>query len=233
MGDLGVNADSRFSTADIVASGARWARFPLRFSEDPGPWLVQAATRGLQTIMVLDSHPDSLGDDEGLWPERLAMAWRQYGSSVTVVQAFNEPDADPNSPSSWVMDRERLARGMRLVAEVMPGARRWGPGLCSGQPSWGEGLPWETVECASLHLYGQRPAPDWPDPNWGFGFVGDLIDRYRDTLKVPLVVTEIGLNTAEVSEDLQAEYCGRMMAYLGNRDDLMAALWFCFSDLQV
>jgi hypothetical protein len=108
-------------------------------------------------------------------------------------------------------------------------------GLVSGQPDWlaevaqslGGDLPADAV---ALHPYDNRPSPAWPAPDWGTGYVGDLFAAYREITRLPLWVTEIGLDTPD--DELQAAYLRRFYGAVtdGFGGVVPHVFWYCYSD---
>ena len=52
-------------------------------------------------------------------------------------------------------------------------------GLASGDPGYVTAVQTAAngtlpVDAVGIHPYGQRPTPDWPNPQWGFGVLTDL-----------------------------------------------------------
>ena len=108
-------------------------------------------------------------------------------------------------------------------------------GLVSGQTDWlveviqslGGDLPADAV---ALHPYGQRPGPDWPTSDWGTGYVGDLFAACQHITKLPLWITEIGVDTLD--DEFQATYLRRFYDTVTEQfaGDVQRAFWFCYAD---
>ncbi|RME74919.1 MAG: hypothetical protein D6784_08990 [Chloroflexi bacterium] len=86
------------------------------------------------------------------------------------------------------------------------------------------------ADFAAIHPYGQRPEPNWPASNWGFGYVGDLINSYRRVVDLPLLISEIGVE--HLSPQEQAEYLRRFYATIAANFPTAVpdVYWFCYSD---
>jgi len=108
-------------------------------------------------------------------------------------------------------------------------------GLVSGQPEWlakviqllGSDLPTDAV---AIHPYTKRPESSWPDPEWGTGYVGDLITSYQQVVNLPLWISEIGLATADYEE--QAAYLRRFYQTIVTQfaNSIEQVFWFCYAD---
>jgi hypothetical protein len=106
------------------------------------------------------------------------------------LQIWNEPDLPPlpggYEPSvPQAVYAQMLQQSYNRIKAVSPSLRVIVGGLASGIPSWletvmqflGDGpFPADVV---AFHPYEQRPEPDWPAPDWGNGYLGDLIYRLR------------------------------------------------------
>lgn len=162
-------------------------------------------------------------------------------------QIWNEPDLAP-APGYEPSLREAvygamLVRTRAIIKTYSPGSPVIGAGLASGDPSWwrrvvqsqpGQAL----IDANALHPYGQRPEPDWPSPNWGFGYAGDLIRRYQAEFDGFWWITESGVK--DVSDEMQAEYLRKMYKNINENysasglhnpnGGVKQVSWFCYSD---
>jgi hypothetical protein len=155
-------------------------------------------------------------------------------------QIWNEPDLAEVSPAydprlKEARYGEMLAQAHPRIKAVDPTLPVVGAGLASGDPAWWgrvvesqPGTPLLDVNC--FHPYGQRPTPDWPDPNWGFGYVGDLINGYRAHFKGPWWISEIGVST--LTGEAAAEYLERFYLTIETKYSASVewTVWFCYSD---
>lgn len=248
---------------DLVALGVRWLRLSYKDAAagpEPGEEAVafyQAVLRGLPAgvrvllILTSESLPGAprYEDDEADWlaySARLAARAGRLAARLPEVAAFqvwNEPDLaegrpeyDPRIPAATY---GRLLRRVAAALRPAGAAEVITAGLISGQPGWlveaaaGGDLP---VDGVAVHPYGQRPAPDWPRPDWGFGELATLVRRYAGAGRrasggrpLPIWITELG--TGE--EAIQAEYlarCYRRLAEPDLRPLVGPAFWFCWSD---
>lgn len=222
MASIGINiARDGSSSPDLVRSlGCTWVRIVAMPDVDLTGYFGHCRALGLQIMLVLAR--ESGGD--------YAAYQRRYGTLIDALQVGNEPDID--SPSSWTMSPVELASLGRSARQIFWTLPIVAAGLASGQPDWLTGMDLGWADALAFHPYGKRPSPDWPSPDWGTGFLGDLVDGYA-TIGKPLIVSEIGLSTDEVSEELQAEYLRRCFDYLNQRGDVEMMLWFCLSDTMV
>ena len=225
MSELGINVAGRaeYSPEVIAATGARWVRCVAYPDANIDSWLARLQALRIRTLLVLARE-----SFDGLtWQQGVALYQRLYTGRVTYVQVGNEPDQE--SESSWTMSPRDLNKLLALVRSMWTEITVVGPGLVSGNPSWLTFIEPALVDAYSAHIYGQRPEPNWPDVTWGFGYADDLLSRYSEQAKgKPVWVTEVGLSTSEVSEQVQAEYCRRMMRFLARRE--APGFWFCLSD---
>lgn len=113
-------------------------------------------------------------------------------------------------------------------------------GLSQGNPSWLSRVIQKAggtlhADIVAFHPYGQRPEPNWPDPNWAFGYVGGLINGYYKAGKShPLWITEMGIKEADLGNDRQkcGEFLRRYYKTIANSyaDRVQELMWFCYSD---
>lgn len=213
----------------------------------------QDAGIGSLVILTYDTYPNKPGPDasDSDWDNyinRFANRAAQIAQLLQpyhpAYQVWNEPD-HPVHPGYSPTLREavfgRMLRRTRdAIKAVDPQALIVTAGLASGNPSWlttvikslGGDLPADIV---AFHPYGQRPESDWPNPNWGFGYVGNLLKAYYKAGKnKPLWITEMGIKEEDVghSRDQAAEFVRRYYQTIITRysDKVQELLWFCYSD---
>jgi hypothetical protein len=221
---LGVNLDYRNLAGRPDASDLSifaWARLVARHDEGLPRYVVALRAAGIRTVLLLAGESFAGGDRR----EEAAEYARTIRSDCW--QIGNEPDLV--SPSSWTMAPAAYAA---LAHECADGIRSSDPastvvaaGLASGDPTWLDECGDLPVDGIAVHPYGQRSESTWPAPNWGFGNVGDLLDRYAAHAK-PLWITEFGTDDASV----HADYYARLYLAVAQRADVAAALAFCYSD---
>jgi hypothetical protein len=113
-------------------------------------------------------------------------------------------------------------------------------GLASGNPAWltrvieSQGGELD-ADIVALHPYGQRPEPDWPHPDWFFGYVGDLLNRYFEAGQGrALWITEMGSHEQDLGGDRHqvAEFLRRYYRAMTTEfaDRVEQLFWFCYSD---
>jgi hypothetical protein len=207
---LGLNlpGDPRYSVDEIAATGAKLVRLPLRFEFDLTHFLRGCQQRGIQTMLIGDSHPDSLGTDESVWKFRIRRADLRYGGMVDYWVWGNEWDAEPGAESSWVMDPEDLNELNLLAAEIQPTRQRWLAGCCSGQPSRLDDVVLSGLSGICIHPYAKSPgSPDLEEMLQGYLSYG-----------LSVGITEYDSRTPGMS------------AYLANDRRLAFALAFSYHD---
>jgi len=222
MTSIGLNVDrsGRHDPSTIRGLGATWIRIVAMPDVDLTEYFRRCKAAGLQILLVLAR--ESGGDYAGLAA--------RYATLVDAVAVGNEPDAAPNSPSSWIMNQAEFVSLGKAVRGIFPHPSPVvAGGMVSGQPSWLSGLDLSWADALCVHPYGKTPSETWPHPGWGTGVMGPLLDGYAAFGK-PLLVTEIGLGTHEVSEEFQAEYLKRSLDYLNKRPDIEVAFWFTLQD---
>jgi hypothetical protein len=159
-------------------------------------------------------------------------------------QIWNEPD-HPCRPDYCPTLREQvygrmLRRTRDALTAVGSNALIVTAGLATGNPAWltrviesqGGDLHADIV---AFHPYGQRPEPDWPHPDWFFGYVGDLLNRYFEAGgERTLWITEMGAPEIDLGNDRQqvAEFLRRYYQAITTlfRDKVDQLFWFCYSD---
>jgi hypothetical protein len=197
-------------------------------------WLDRCGEVGLDVIMILGS--ECLGADEAHWPDIISSFGQRYGDRVAWWQIGNECDAAPNAESSWCMSQTKLNRLFRAARQVLPGARLLGPGLCSGLPQWAESVEWERVDGIAFHPYGKNPGAWWRGKDWGTGELEPLLLGYRaiaERYQRPLFITEFGwqsVGDGSLTEEVQADYYGKMLTTLAADPRVEAVLPFCYHD---
>lgn len=226
---VGANVDRRgsYDVAELATAHVKVVRLPLLPDFDARPWMMRCRETGLEIMAVIDS--DSVAGQE--WADAAATYARKYADLVNYWQPGNEPDHE--SPSSWTLAPADLNRLLRVFRDALPDAYLIGPGLVGGEAKvrYLDGVDLSLVDAIALHPYGRRPAPDWPNPTWGTGYVDDLLAIYGRHLNwsKPFWITEVGLSVSEVSTALQAEYVKQMFPKLAEWKTV-GALWFCWSD---
>lgn len=221
MASLGLNVDrtGRHDPAWIRATGATWLRIVAMPGLDLSDYFKRCRAAGLKILLVLARESGGGYDNYQ----------RLYGSLVDAVAVGNEPDAAPNSPSSWTMPQGQFVSLGKAARTAFPHMPLVTAGLVSGQPDWLANLDLSWASAICVHPYGKSPSKTWPHPGWGTGYMGDLLDGYAAFGK-PLLVTEIGLSSTEVSEEFQAEYLKRSLDFLNKREDVELAMWFTAQD---
>lgn len=189
--------------------------------------------------------PDSLWDEYiGHFANRAAQIAGLLAPYQPAFQVWNEPD-HPIHPGYVPTLREAVyGRMQRRVYDAIKGVDPTltvlTAGLASGNPGWltrviqslGGQLPADAI---AFHPYGQRPDRDWPDPNWAFGYFGDLLaNYYRAGQNKPVWITEMGVKEEDLNHDRNqvAEFLRRYYRAVSERysDKVRQLIWFCYSD---
>lgn len=235
-----------------------WIRLVLRQDPDVINYHVKAREEGLKVVGVLTVNSFPSGDGNPSTDEMIQTA-TSYANQFEVDcwQIGNEPDAgwfpeasdeersaafrQEHHPSSWCMEPDAFAhlvttcanaiKSVKSDAVVVPG------GQASGRHEYLQACGSLPVDGVAIHPYGQHPDPNTPGPDsliWrglpgNFGFVGGKLDSYR-SFGLPLWITEVGVNTIEATQDMQARYCEAVLPLLLAPGDVNAAIWFCWSD---
>jgi hypothetical protein len=229
--------------------GVRWVRIEWKAPVGEAfydPVIAAYRAAGLEVLLLVDyasvpPKPASNASDAawldylGTFSARVQELAAHYGDGVDAWQIWNEPDLlrpgtayDPGVPA-----RHFGAMLRDAVAAIRPSSSR--PivtgGLASGDPGYlraaRDAVGGLAVDAIAVHPYGQRAPDGWPRPDWGFGDMSDLFDRYL-AFGRPLWVSEIG--TAD--EPIQADYLENVYrlarnAYPGRVEGVF---WFCWSD---
>jgi hypothetical protein len=229
--------------------GVRWLRIEAKAA--PGlafydSVIASYRSTGLKVLLLLDyaSVPgkpaSNAGDGEwaaylGRFVAGVRAVAEHYRENVDAWQIWNEPDLfNPGSGYDPGVPAHHFGAMLRdAVAAIRPHSGR--PivtgGLASGDPGYlaraRDAVGSLTVDAVAVHPYGQRAPDNWPNPQWGFGNMSDLFDRYL-TFGLPLWVTEIGT----VDESNQAAYLENVYRLAGDEYSTLVprVFWFCWSD---
>jgi hypothetical protein len=222
LSSIGLNVDreGRHDPGLIRSLGATWLRIVAMPGHDLSDYFRRCRGAGLKILLVLAR--ESGGD-------YAALAAR-YATLVDAWQVGNE--ADHESPSSWTMNQAEFVALGKAARAILPRPHALiAGGLASGVPSWLDGVDLSWADRLAVHPYSKSPSRTWPHPGWGTGYMGDLLDAYAPyTNGQPLMVTEIGLPTPEVTEQFQAEYVTNTLDFLNKREDVDIVWWFCLQD---
>jgi hypothetical protein len=210
---------------------------------------------GIRSLIILSydtlpGKPDWDAPDPA-WPDYIERFARRAGQIAALLapfqpafQIWNEPDHpgqpgyNPQLPEA--VYGHMLRRTHDAIKAVDPNALIVTAGLSSGNPAWltrviesqGGDLHADVV---AFHPYGQRPDPDWPHPDWFFGYVGNLLNAYFEAgQRRTLWITEMGSPEQDLGGDrLQvAELLRRYYRAMTTRfsDKVEHLFWFCYSD---
>jgi hypothetical protein len=244
---LGVNA-VRFTFKDSLA-GHEPDREVVRFYRRQ---LEDMAEAGIHALVILTSEsfpnkPPTWASDE-VWADyiagfakRAAEIAKALAQWQPVFQIWNAPDHISATTPTYEPTLREAVYG-RMLGETYQAIKAVDPalgvitaGLVSGQPEWlaavieslDGNLP---ADALALHPYTKRPDADWPDPDWGTGEVGELINAYRQVVDLPFWITEIGVDMPD-DED-QADYLRRFYRTIKAEfsDQVEQLFWFCYAD---
>jgi hypothetical protein len=253
------NAAGNPPPAELHAIGVRWVRLEFKAFENPhqtiDPVISSLRENGIRVLLIVDyssythggqGSPGVNGTD-GEWDDYIpgfaAAAGdlaAHYGDAIDGWQVWNEPDllaCDPNVYDPCVPAHKYGEMLCQTEAAIRAHSTRpiVTAGLASGNPVFladaitaaGGQL---CADAVAVHPYGQRAPDDWPDSNWGFGDMSDLLNAYSQ-FGVPIWISEIGT----VDEANQAQYLFNVYEMV--KSDFLQAtpavdhvFWFCWSD---
>ena len=140
-------------------------------------------------------------------------------------QMGNEPDL--SSPSSYTQTPAAFSADLQWAVDHLSAPYLVAGGLASGRPDYLVGVDLADVDAIAVHPYGQRPG-SFPRPDWGFGEVATLIERYRNW-DHPIWVTEFGGNQHDFADPhKRLVYIDRMVDHLEQVGVAVACL-YCLS----
>lgn len=210
---------------------------------------------GIKSLLILTYDtfpnrpaPDAPDPDWDAYIERFARRAGQIAQLSLpwqpAIQVWNEPDHPVHVGYVPTLREAVFGRMLRrsydAIKAVSPNLLVVAGGLAAGDPGWlsrviqsrGGTLPADIV---AFHPYGQRPDPDWPNPNWAFGYLGSLLNNYYQAGgRKPIWITEMGVREEDLgnNRDQVAEFLRRYYNAITNRykDKVQQLFWFCYSD---
>jgi hypothetical protein len=210
---------------------------------------------GIRSLVILDyqTYPNKPGHNagDGEWDGYIDRFARRCGQIAQLLaswrpafQIWNEPDHPPKAGYEPTLREAVFGRMMRRAYQAIKAVDTnlfvVGGGLAAGNPSWLEQVIQSvggdlSADAIAFHPYGQRPHREWPKPNWGFGYVGDLLNNYyRAGGNRPLWITEMGVKEEDLSQDQEqaAEFLRRYYRLITNyySNKVQQVIWFCYSD---
>lgn len=245
LGKLGVTL-VRYTFKDATGE-AQPDREAIRFYRRQ---IKELSAAGIQSLILLDHETMSVPvpsttDSEAQWTAFL-QSFTDRAAEITkllarwqptfqVWQAPDQPRPDAITALPEAMFGRLLSESCAAIKDVAPHLKVISGGLVSGQAEWfarviqtvAGRLP---IDAVAIHPYTKRPTPDWPDAEWGTGYVGDLIAAYRQVTDLPIWITEIGVDSLNV--EAQADYLGRFYQTINAEfnEDVQQVFWFCYSD---
>ena len=228
--DSGLVSNETFAFYDGVASGMISAGakvlFLLDYSTQPNvPWG--------------SSDEDTWTEYTASFAERVGMIASHYASlgigANVAYEIWNEEDLEatyvpPSSYAGLLRAAHDAIKGADPAASppvVIGGLASGDPGYVAEVVAAGGGVL--LADGLGLHPYGQRPSPDWPDPEWGFGNIADLMLSYFQVASLPQWVTEVGTD----DENVQNDFPWHVFKAIEENQATVpcpVALWFCWSD---
>lgn len=215
-----------------VGVGAGWYRFTGDLDHGaPREWAQSCVDAGLKLFLTYDSDTFRNRTDE----QAVQGLVERYGGLIEAVGCGNEPDGTGAESSS--MNHGRINRLLEISRYYWGDNQILaGPGLIGGDENWLNGLDFTHVNWIDVHPYGQW-APGTKPRGPFHGWLPDIITRYSERASqlagrfIPIVISEVGMSTWEVSEDVQAGYIGSALSYLIGRSDLIVTTAaFAFHD---
>jgi hypothetical protein len=207
---------------------------------------------GIQILMILNN--ETVPDWPTHTPDANAPAWKEYlyryedrcrrianhyQGQVAAFQIWNEPDFaaprpdyDPTIPPG--VFGQMLKRSYTAIKDVSADLRVITGGLVSGNAVWLEWVKGATenrlyADAIAVHPYGQRPAPDWPWPSWGFGTLKGLLQEYyKRSQPVPIWISELGTDDLNCQGGFPERAYDTLSRGMGRV--VPVAFWFCWSD---
>lgn len=156
---IGINVDHRHwqdmdslarTVRDCGGSGVRTVLKP-NDDERMGQWIEACEAHNLLFLSV--TALESVHDFDS-YSQAMEYYSNLYGEVIHYWQIGNEPDGPPESPSSWIMDRDELNDLLQAANDALPSnAYIIGPGLVSGQAKWADGIDLQLVDALAGHHY--------------------------------------------------------------------------------
>lgn len=217
--------DGSFEAAWGIGIGAGRYRFSLDLDYGMPREVAQAyVDAGLKLDMCYDSNTFRNGRSD---EQAISEGADKYRGLIDIVSNGNEAD-DPGAESS-TMTHARINRMMEISRYY------WGddqflttPGLSSGDPNWLDQFDFTHCNGIDIHPYGQwSPDVEVPPDAIYFGRLNDIMERYvakgkeRAGRFVPLVISEYGTSSWQVSEPTQAVCVGSGVDYFEKRSDIL------------
>ena len=211
-----------------IADGVQVVRLVVRTDQmDRRRFCEVARANGLHVVGVLDR--DSIGNDGGQWPRRIAETRDAYAGVIDVWQAYNE--ADGEDVASWQMSYQTVSEGLRIArATLGPSAIIAGPGLTNSKPWYVDNIDYRPCDFVSVHLYGRHMTQP---RGHSFGSPVEVVERYAIVADRPVMVSEWGyleseLDVAELSAQTRA-----MADFLASHPRVAYAIHFCADSAMV
>lgn len=254
------NSRGNPSVSELQAMGVVWVRFTFKDNDCDSPldtafsfydpYIRRLNEADIDSLLILnyetcpgkpayEAHETVWRAYSSRFGQRSQQIAAHYGDQIRAYQIWNEPDFTTAVPEYDPRVLPQLfaplmAETYQRIKSVSEATVVMG-GLNSSDPNWlirvqGAQSGLLSTDVVGLHVYGQRPQPDWPSRAWGFGEAADMIQRYRRVTDKPLWITEVGVHTDDTP--LQADYMARFYSSMLARfpDDVERIFWFAYSD---
>lgn len=214
-------------------------RFVLYPSVPQAVYLRDLRIHGFLPLLVVANESFDRGDGSRYsYAELVHFINDRYQDLPWGIQVGNE--WDHRSGSSWTMTEADLDALLWTFWNAKHGGidgttLRWLlvlGGSVSGDPNALQ-IPDEgAYDVVAVHPYGQRPWEGWnPGVPWGFGNVGELLQRYREMRPTkPILVSEYGMRARDFGEGVQAAYHVDMAAVLSGIPYVLGYIPFAAHD---
>lgn len=214
MAGIGINvpADGSVSVEELKSLWVRGIRIVAEPQYDLRNYLRQIDIVGIDTLLVIARES---GTDYSIY--------QKYRGVIAAIQTGNEPDG--TGESSWAMSQDEFVALGRQLRTTFPNTPIVAGGLCSGHPSWLDGVPLDWCDYLGLHLYLKNAIP-----NDDLTDIWDTIAQYSRFGK-PIVLSEWGWwgdNEDRASIEVES-----MITWVGHTDIIDSLFYFCHSDRMV
>ncbi len=230
--NVGATRPDAAEAADLHPS---WVRTIVYRFDDLDRWL-NDAPNGTQTIALLNSETEGVGNEYHGWPDMVHAFANRFAGRVAAVEATNEWDllGIPVETVAWtasVASAVLRPHGMKVLLGSVAGSDWVGALTAAATRLRAAGVELDGV-CA--HPYGHA-AQGYPRPGYYFGEVQDAVmTAHIAGGGLPVWVTEVGVKIGEVGgEDEQAEWLRRLLELAeGFPQHVLASMcFFAYSDL--
>lgn len=235
--EIGINANPTNGFTAQELNGVYYVRFPLWLVQNTGynygPFMDAIQAQGVWCQLVLDSrsftdthYDDILRRVKKKYPQ---INWIQTGQNEFDNKSESSSYATPAKVDKIITATRRVfGDSCWLTAPAVVSAQ--GPDKLRELKTLG------LCNSLAFHPYGIRPEPNWPTPDWGFGYIGDVYALYADiaqgTIDKQVEVSEFGFNRSWFPNDEHNRAIGhsKMLVSLAKLGCARAAT-FCYHDV--